>query len=137
MILTLNQQIEETVSETTDDTDNAAMANNNIELTKKGIVRKREKYEVNVNNRKTTKKEAKIMTKYTVKTGCCENQCICKINVYSAFYRKFCIDINRGLWKMSWKEQKHFFLCNSSQIKPARPKIRRDDIILEVKSYIR
>ncbi|CAG5039390.1 unnamed protein product [Parnassius apollo] len=77
------------------------------ELTKKGTVRKRKRYDVNLKERKKIKREETIYTKYFVKPGCQENICKKKCSTkFSEDYRKI---IKRNFLKMSRSEQKHFF----------------------------
>lgn len=126
-------QIEKTVSETKGDIDAEKTININIELTKKGTVRKRKKYEVNVERSKINKKEAKVLTEYFVKTGCRANVCIKSVQ---------CILLKSvETYKPGFLENvvdnRDFFLCNTSQTKPARPKISSVDMVQESKNYIR
>lgn len=65
------------------------------------------------------------MTNYFVKPGCQEN--ICKKKCSKKFLEDYRKIINNHFWKMSWVEQKHFYLANTTQKKPARPKNKSND----------
>ena len=98
---------------------------NQIQLTKKGNIKKRKTYNVSLSDRKRLKKEEKIITKYFVKTGCNEN--ICKKKCSRSFSEEFRKKINKNYWRMSWMEQKYFFLNNTKTKKPDRPKNKQND----------
>lgn len=108
--------------------------NQDVEITKKGNIRKRKTYNLSLKDRKRLKIEEKIISKYFVKPGCHEN--ICKKKCSSRFTEEFRKKINNNFWKMSWMEQKYFFLYNTSTKKPDRPKNRENDVN-EGKHYIR
>nr|XP_053621942.1 uncharacterized protein LOC128681791 [Plodia interpunctella] len=112
--------LEKTIPESSDES-----TKEDVVLTKKGTVRKRKKYDVSLKERKQIKREEKICTKYFVKPGCQENICKKKCSTkFSEDYRK---TINSNFWKMSWSEQKHFYLANTMQQKPVRPKKKSHD----------
>lgn len=107
---------------------------NQVRLTKKGNIRKRKTYNVSLKDRKRLKNEHKIKTKYSVKSGCRGDTC--KKKCSDRFSEKFREIINSNFWKMSWIEQKYFFLNNTSTKKPDRPKKREKDVN-EGKHYTR
>lgn len=98
---------------------------NHVQLTKKGTIRKRKTYNVSMKDRKRLKAEEKIRNKYFVKPGCREDVCKKKCSArFSEEYRKV---VNNNFRKMTWMEQKYFFLCHTSQRKPDRPKDRENN----------
>lgn len=93
-------------------------------LTKKGIPRKRKRYETSLDERKKQKRNEDISKKYTIKPGC-DNSCRKKCKDKIAETQR--IKIHDLYWKMTWKEQRYFIINNTSCEKPVKIKVFGDN----------
>ncbi|CAG5019255.1 unnamed protein product [Parnassius apollo] len=110
-----NVCISETSSEDVSEPESNIQENQNVEvqLTKKGTIRKRKYYATKLAVRQEIMKKLKNESKYYVKTGCDEN---CKKKCSTKFSESQRISLNKLFRNMTWKEQTYFKVTHLRRI---------------------